>query len=331
MAERPAALRRVSEVPMTEGLYARALEGPRLAPAGPSPARRAGVVIVALAVAAVGGALLVRAMRTEQVPATLVDETYGMMLDVPFGWVSAPLVTDDVSGFTLASWGEVPPSSATGWILEPDVPDGEALVQIGGGDGNWTPEQPLPLDLARDGHGPPTGPLRSMNFIVRAAGWGIFIMYGDDVSPAIQDDVADIVASVRFQPLRDPATGHAIDDQGVLSLGPGDRFPAGSVTRVRVDDGALEGQLLWVVRAPVAPYAFSATWIRDAYGCDLRWLDDEQVFACGEARWDVRANAVNAEAEVMELSYVQAGGVDPDGRIWVSRDAMPNSTDFAWG
>jgi hypothetical protein len=315
---------------MTRGLLDRALEGPRLAPPGPSPVRRGLIIAVALAIGLVGVVFAATSIRGgDPMPAEVHEPVHGWTINLPDDWTATPFRWEREFGERWGSQGLfLADFDASGlresweglesrWSVVP--PPGKTFLSIGSAgptrDRTTYPFRFEPIDLNDD-------PSTEFAVIVANGLWfELYVKYGPGEDPASRATVREIVETVRFPSLPDPPPDGSVvvvdEDPVLLALGPGDRFPEGSVTRIdlppvgRVSDGTD----LFVVRAPRGAYALPTR----AHGdpdCEIRWLPEEQVLeSCRGARWDRLGEPVDGRDESLGALPV---GVDFDGDLLMS-------------
>jgi len=278
-----------------------------------------GVIVLAVIVGAWAATSVLRGE-----PVTMVGEPAVVTVTAPAGWSIAPadgiwLYGErgrdfDLEGFVLST-GNVE-DLPNGWALDPEPPDGGALVSVTGGyiglDGSTLPGWPLDFDL--DDRPPPIpGAADYLAFDHRGFDWEIITWHGEDLDADFEADIEAVVASIGFPQLIDPPEGTAVFDRGVLSIGPGARYPIGSVTPVTVADRGNGSFDLLVVSAPSGPYAVDMKMSQD---CELAWDDADRAFTCGTERWDIRGKPLSPGSGW--ITSMHEGGLDPDGRLWLT-------------
>jgi hypothetical protein len=273
----------VAREQMTEGLFDRALEGPRLPPPGPTAGRRTVVAIVALAIGLAAVVIAVKSIdSTGTVPTNqITDSQYGWSATIPDGWRATPydVLSIPEVGATPIPTGSIGIAFATFDLEDAHpydflaggsraVPSDGAIIMVDGGipnvEGRTSPAFPPELlsdSGSNDVHG---------GFVANGMYFEILGQLGDDVQPDVRAQVNEIVSSIQFPSPPDPAPGEAVEfAPGLVSLGPSDRYPLRSVTPVVVKGGSsMPGQTIVVVHAPDGFYVLRGGWDEP---CRLRW------------------------------------------------------------
>jgi hypothetical protein len=258
------------------------------------------VAVFALLIAAAAGAFLLRAFGGQgSVPAgeRYVDDG-GWSVVVPEGWSALPVDEPDrADAGVLGDFGRIwlvngPAAGLDRGAIETIDDLREALPTDGlvvAVNPNWAM---LGYSDQDDSGMPPTlGPpefegadgyatWQANTIMFEALAWS-----GDDVSTEDRRAADDALSSFAMDPLPTPAEGGATPySRFVFAIGPQERFPTGSVTRIESDDPELPGAFFVVVNQDGTRVAFDAEVDRGP-SCDLTW--DGTSFACPDGRtWD---------------------------------------------
>jgi hypothetical protein len=322
----------VAREPMTEGLLDRVMEGPRLAPPGPTPGHRVTIAVVALAIGLVAVLIAVKSIDTiGTVPASRVTEPqHGWSATVPDGWQATlyPVLMTPREGASPM------PTSATGLAFSTfDLGDAHPYDFFPGGSGVLPSDGALvlvdggPPDVAgRTSPAFPPEPLQTSNpnelqsgFVANGMMFEILGRLGAGAGPDVLAQMNEIVASIQFPPPRVPAVGAAVEiGPGLFSLGPSARYPLRSITPVKVHGGSsMPGQWIVVVHAPDGFYVLLGNWSEQ---CRLRWDDvDQKIRGCPAHRgpWTKYGGSglpmaqvdVNFDGQLITRAYPDIHGV----------------------
>lgn len=308
-------LREVARTPMSDALLDEARRGPRFPEPGPRTSSRVLAAAVAIVVA-LAAALLIRP-ALEPTPGTSYrNYPMGWMVTIPPGWqqihfkvsgqVSRPPVAElvhtlsaqmfianqaasSMDGRRIASAGEVDAVPAGG-VLVSIAPSGPTRVADATGDDYGYPSTPT-FNGAASNDAPET---HTVQFQADGLRYNATATFGAGASDADRRTAEAIVASI-VVPGAPPAPaegtavarfpGTPLDD--AWRIGPPQRFPAGTVKRLRVEPpGVFHPRVLFIV-TPDHPVDGQAHWMfmGGLYPpCkDLRW--DGRLFTCGHRTW----------------------------------------------
>jgi hypothetical protein len=324
-----ASLKHVAREPMTEGLLDRAHEGPRMAPPGPTSARRGVTAAIALALGAAAVVMAVRAFGDGgSAPAQQSREPIdGWTATVPAGWDAAPIHSSDGAsghGSPLLGWAvashelDQSVSSLFDMFSPGAVPlDGVfvRLIRIPPSAAPLPEEgAQFPIELAAVNE---NGVSRTVS--TNATHLNIDVVFGPDSTEQLRAQAVELVESIRFPELPEPPVGVAVPlSPGVVVLGSADRFPLGSVTPMEVEDPTsdLHGWRLFLVHAPRGFYVIYGP-ERNADTCPLRWLEAKRLFVrCDGKTWGADAHRVDGKGVVLPALPVS---LNFDDRLMTSR------------
>jgi hypothetical protein len=276
----------------------------------------AGGAIVAVALVA----LTVSSVHRDEAEITYRDDTFGWSVTIPSGWRVIRLVADpntktaDVAptlrNETFIANG--PASAMDGRTISimdetSDVPGGGVLVGIGpasydgvsgptGDDFGYPATTDQPQATTQEG---------SWDVTFQADGlrYEVFAVFGsgvpDEARRTVQDMASSIIVPTAPPP---PPEGAAVarfpDEPTVLAwrLGPADRFPPGSVVRLRVQpaQGTIARPRELFIVTPAQPMNGVARWMvaPDVAPCtNLSW--DGKNFRCGDRAWHADGSPVD--------------------------------------
>jgi hypothetical protein len=267
-------------------------------------------------VVAIAAALLVRPALETSPGASYRNDPIGWTVTIPPGWqrilfkvngqVSRPPVADlvgvlnaqvfiangaasSMDGRRLTSTREladVPP----GGVLVSIAPSGPARVADAAGDDYAYPLAPSFADTTGD-DAPDTHLVR---FQADGIPYTVTATFGAGASDADRRAAEAIAASIVVPAAPVPATGTAVarvpgpTTNDMWRLGPSERFPAGTVKRVRVEPipfGGFQPRVLFIV-TPARPVDGQTRWMftGSVFPCrDLRW--NGHLFSCGQRTW----------------------------------------------
>lgn len=315
----------VADEPMTEGLLERAHEGPRMPPPGPSPARRSVVAVVALAFGAAGVLMAVRAIgdRDSSRAQHVREPIDGWTATVPSGWDAAPITSEEsdptgsspLLGWAVASY-ELGDEHSLRDVTSPDaVPRDGVFVRLIRMPARFGP---LPENGARfpvELH--VTEGWTSRQIATNGTYLIVEVMFGADSSPDLRAQVTELVGSIRFPELPEPADGLAVPvTPAAVVLGSASRFPVRSVTAMEVEDASsdLDGWSFFLVHAPRGFYVVYQR-ERTANICALRWAEaDRRFVACDGRTWHVTTHNVRGKGRLPSLPV----SLNFDGRLLTS-------------
>jgi hypothetical protein len=295
--------------------------------------------VVALLIAAAAGAFVLRAFAgQDDVPMgrTYTNEALGWSMDIPEGWsVLTKVEPDESARGNFGDFGEIwlVNEAASGMDRGAIATFDELTTQLTAG-GALVAVNPNLAALGftdRDDWGMPAalgapeweGPDRYGRWQANTIEYEALAWFGDATTDDDRRAADAAVASFTIEPLPTPPEGTATPySRYEYVLGPQERFPAGSITRVESDDPELPGAFFIVVGDDGSRVGYPARIARAREGqppCDLAW--DGEVFSCPDGRtWDRDGRSdQGAETDLLPMPVVRTW----DGQLVIVPGAWP--------